>query len=543
MIAVGIISASGTVLAKTPQFRLDMDNLNLNVGTSINLVLSLTDAKGAEVTSIDGLEDFDVITSGSSSVTQMVNGVTTYEEVITYVVMPKKEGQFTLRGNVTLSGKSYQTNALEVNVSAANDTENGEADDLFVKTTLSENEIYFGQKIVLAYDVYSRYNLENFGFLDTVSLTDFIGKDIPQEQLKSEITYIDGKQYAHYQAKETFLSPIKTGDYNIPAYDFQVNVSSGDFFNPSKPFYFRTDPVTLKVKPLPEDNKPQDFSGIVGKLNLEGAYNNQEVNYGDSLILNVTASGNCNLDGLKEIIQGDLPGFTVYQTEKNSEEGVGENGQYHAAKEFEIILVPKDGGNLTIDPISIPYFNPETGAYERSEIQGTTITVKGENPLAQAVGGNATANYTPSVETVKIEQVNYNLQDQRYLTVQLDKNILFIGLAVLLILLILTAVYFWFRAYRKRLDGNLLTLYRKIKASNSRDEVYRLFNDMMKYKYNISLKSSTRNNVAARLADVDFADSVLEIMNYMENEKFRSDKGEGYLKTKIGDIYKHLNRC
>ena len=29
----------------------------------------------------------------------------------------------------------------------------------------------------------------------------------------------------------------------------------------------------------------------------------------DSLVLQVTASGSCNLDNLKELINGDIPGF------------------------------------------------------------------------------------------------------------------------------------------------------------------------------------------------------------------------------------------
>ncbi len=63
---------------------------------------------------------------------------------------------------------------------------------------------------------------------------------------------------------------------------------------------------------------------------------------------------------------------------------------------------------------------------------------------------------------------------------------------------------------------------------------------MIKHCFNLSLKANSRNDIINRFAGHKIVNPVLEIMNYMENEKYQSNKGEMYLKNKIKEIYKIL---
>lgn len=81
-------------------------------------------------------------------------------------------------------------------------------------------------------------------------------------------------------------------------------------------------------KPASSDVGRNIYAGDVGELSLSGGYSREKVNYGESLSLLVTASGNCNLDGIKNIFTGEVSGFSVYETKKNTVESV-ENNQYH----------------------------------------------------------------------------------------------------------------------------------------------------------------------------------------------------------------------
>lgn len=519
--------------AKDPEFTLTIDSLNLEMGVSTNLVLSLVNAQNAKVTGINGLDSFDVLSSSQSTSTQIVNGDMTNKKDLYYIIMPKQTGSFTLQATVEYNGKTYLTNELTVNVSESAGASGEEAGDLFVKTILSAATAVPGQKVVLTYELYSRYNIENFGFLDNITLDGFIANDIPEDQLQAGYVYIGGKKYVKYEARQLVLSAMKPGSFTIPAYNFQVNVSTGDFFSSSRAVYLQTDSLVLTVNPLP--NPPANFSGVIGKLNLDSSYSRQEVNYGESITLRVTASGNCSLDSLTRIFNDDVAGFSVYETQKSTEEKV-ENNQYQARKEFEIILVPETNGEITIDPVSVTCFNPETGTYEKAEIPGTSILVRGEAP---AVRGPVQSG-TGSVETVRIEQVSYNTGSDGYLTIQLKKTTLTAALWIFGGLLVLGLAIFLFLFWQKRSSTAHDELYRKIRKSADPNEIYNLFNEMMKTCFRISLKADTRDTICSRLSAYGLDAQVLEIQDILEGKKTKAGMDEA--KDKIKEICRKMKK-
>ena len=116
ILAVILFAAAG-VYADQPEFRIDMDSLNLQSGVSCSLTVSMLNAQDAKVTEIKGLENFDVMSTGQSISTQIVNGKISMTKEIKYIIMPKATGHFTLQGVIEYDGKTYLTNQLEVNVS------------------------------------------------------------------------------------------------------------------------------------------------------------------------------------------------------------------------------------------------------------------------------------------------------------------------------------------------------------------------------------------------------------------------------------------
>jgi hypothetical protein len=539
IVVIASMLSVGSVFANTPQFRLDIDSLNLQQGTSTRLTVTVENAQGAEVTSIEGIGDFDVLSNNYGMTTQIINGTVTYQESHTYTIMPKSAGQFTLWVNMKYKGKAYKTNELNVRVGESNNTGESENREIFLKTILSSDEVYYGQKIILAYELYTRYNIEGSGFLDSVDIDGFIKKEVSEDNLKANYAYVDDRKYAKYEVKQIYISPVKPGTFDIPSYNFQANVSTGGFFSSSQPMYLKSDPKQITVRPLPTSNQPADFSGIVGNLNLESSYNKKQIDLKDSLTLNVKLSGDCNLEGLSKIINGEIQGFSVYETEKSTEESIVDN-QYNIQKEFEIILVPEKIGEIKIDPIQIPYFNPKSGNYEKAEIPGTVIEVQGEMPVAQGAVGNGTTSAASALETVEIDQVSYKPSSEGYLTIRFKKAHLFTGLIVFIIALIIAGGIYLLLLNRKKHDKKLSRIYNEIRNEKNPNEIYNLFNRMMKYRLDLSLKASSRSVIMDKISGYEFANPVLEIMDYMESEKSDSDKTALFLKDKIKEIYRKL---
>ena len=530
--------------AGEPLFRLDMDSLNLQKGASCNIAVSFENAQGAEIISIEGLENFDILSQSQGSTTSITGGGATHQEYRYFTVMPKTTGQFTLKANIRYKGQSYETNSLEVTIGEGSSSENeSSARNLFIKTLISHSDAYLGEKIVLTYELYTRYSIENFAFTDYTAIGGVIAKDILEDQFKGEYVYLDGARYAKYEAKQLVLDPIRPGVYTIPSFNVQVNVITADspgsifgggfggMLSRSQPVYLQTEEKELTVKELPSEGKPANFSGVVGQLRLDSRYSREELNYGDSLTLQVTASGNCNLDGLKNIIPGGIPGFTVYETQKQSAESI-DNSQYHVQKEYEAILVPEQTGVLDIAPILVPYFNPVTGKYENAEISGSAIEVLGDMPQ-QIIGGQQAA----AVERLKIDQVSYATINDGYFSIQMSKQVLFGILIGLAFLLVLTVVLVWLFMNRKKQDSELKALYKQLMGANDVNEIYNLFNAMIKHCFNLSLKACSKNAVQNRLPNAALASQVTDIMDYMETHE---EKANIQLKEKIRDVYRMI---
>lgn len=534
-----ILGTNVRVIAKDPQFLLNIDSLNLQKGKSTNLVLSLINAQGAKLSQIKGLENFDVLSSNQSTSTQIINGDVSYQNDIRYVIMSKSTGEFSLEGIVEYKGKTYQTNQLNINVSEAKDLPSQNVSDLFVKTIISDSEIYLGQKAILAYELYSRYNIEDYGFRDIIEIDGFMQNDVPNDNLKTEYVDLDGKKYVKFEAKQTYLTPIKVGTFNIPEYNFQANVSTGGgFFSTSQAEYMKTEAKQLTVKPLPE-NKPVDFSGIVGKLDLQSEYSRLEVPFGDSLTLKVSASGNCDLSVLDKITKNDINNFTVYETEKSMEENIIDN-QYWSKKDYEIILVPEKSGEVKIDPIFISYFDTESATYKRAEIPGTTITVTGIAPQAQAQVQNEGGNV--AFEEVIIDRISYSPQNEGYLTLQLKKSHVFVVLIALILIALLVILVIFLPKISRRQDKKLAEMSRQVTKAQDKNEIYSILNNMIKYRFNLSIKASSKDLIKTKLEKHEISDPIIEIMDYLETDKASSEEGISYLKGKMKEVYLGLSK-
>lgn len=540
MIAIHLVAALFCIPALAdgePAFRIDMDSLNMQMGISGDIIISMTNAQGAKIINIEGIENFEIVSQSQSSVTSINGAATEYREDSYYTVMPKAAGQFTLKANISYDGQTCETNALQVTVSEnAGGGDDGETQDLFVKTLISHAEAYLGEKIVVTYELYSRYSIDSYRFTDDVAIDGVVAKDIPDNQLKAEYVYLNGERYAMYEAKRLIIDPIKPGGYVIPSCNFQVNVinsrSGGfGFFRSTTPVYLQTEEKELTVKPLPSNERPGDFSGIVGELQIESRYSRDELNYGDSLALYFTLSGNCNLDVIKGDIAGKMAGFSVYETQKNTAESV-ENNRYQVKKDFEAILVPEKNGIIEISPIFVSYFDPVTEKYEKAEIPGISVTVLGDMPQPNKTGASG--------DVLIINQVKYSDEKSDYFAFQLKKETAYKILAGSAAFFILFVVLIKLLAKQKRRDSELRSIYRKLAGSKDTDEIYDLFNHMIKHRYNLSLKASSKSAVLSGLPDADLALRVAEVMDYMESAKPNGKDGHDYLRDKIKGIYRMI---
>lgn len=333
-------------------------------------------------------------TSYSSS-TQIINGRVTRETSYTYLyyLQALNEGKFVIPpASVTIRNKSYYSDSLRIEVTGGNvqqpagpsgsnvrqqtSPQSGPREgQISLDLAVNRKEVFIGEPISATVKIYTRVDLSGINEIKYPSFTGFLKNDLetpPLNSLRQE--NINGTVYGTGIIQQFLLYPQVTGELTIDPVQITVLVQQrtgrsdpffGDFFSTytTVPQAVASRPVKIKVKPLP-GVKPEDFSGIVGKVSINATLNKDSVDVNDAVNYRVTISGTGNLK-LAESPELRLPpDIEIYDPKvtdniKNSINGT--SGQ----RTFEYLLIPRHYGDFTIPPLTYSYFNTSTGKYEQ----------------------------------------------------------------------------------------------------------------------------------------------------------------------------------
>jgi len=517
------------------------DATSLTMGVSTNLTIIFTNASKPEIIGIDGIDNFDIISSSQSSSTQIINGDSTKQKQIMYTIVPKQEGTFELVGNVTINGVEKQTNAITFTVTKAQASSVDGSSDLYVKTVLSKEAAYVGEKIVLTYELYSRYNIEQYGFLDSISINNGLLEEVPEDNLDANYVTINGNKYVKYDAKKYIITPIKAGTIDIPSFQFQANITDGGFFSQSKPMYLQSDAKTMQIQEIPQENQPANYKGLVGTLAIESSYDKGDVAYGEPVTLHVTLTGNANLDVLTQLIdEKDYPDFTIYETDQPVQSDYS-NNTIQMTKEAEIIIVPKEVGTLTFAPTPISYFDTQSGSFQEVVIKPLELSVSGEKPT---LGHENSTSQSGATSKVLITQTAYgNTQDlSEYFVIK--KSMVFYTLGTVFILCVILIGMFGLKMFRKarQVDVNGKLRIEQIKKAVGISEQYEILSEIIKEKYNFSLKASTSVQREALISDNKVLKQLNEIVAFIEYGRYQTQQASKSITDQLKELVKQIYR-
>jgi hypothetical protein len=157
--------------------------------------------------------------------------------------------------------------------------------------------------------------------------------------------------------------------------------------------------VKINVKPLPTEGRPKDFSGAVGQFDVHSSVETQTVPANQPFTLKVRFEGNGNAK-LIELPAIDWPkSVEVYDTKSDAK--FFKNGRSY--KEFEILLIPREEGELKIPAIGASMFDPQTKKYYSRATQEITLKVDA-NPNAPAGASHKMADPNKAAGKAKSEE-------------------------------------------------------------------------------------------------------------------------------------------
>jgi hypothetical protein len=154
----------------------------------------------------------------------------------------------------------------------------------------------------------------------------------------------------------------------------------------------------IAVLDLPTANQPASFTGAIGKFNLKASLSSTHAQVSEPVTLRLVVDGDGDLDRV------DLTGVATSSDWKayppKSILVAAAEGQ-RARKVFEQVLVPLHGGDLSVPPVSLAAFDPDTAGYVTRETQPFAVAVEGsaaaaDPPLQSAPMPVASTTATPA---------------------------------------------------------------------------------------------------------------------------------------------------
>jgi len=401
---------------------------------------SAPDFKGFEVI-------YGPATSSQSSF-QMINGRTSQSSSIiyTYVLMAESPGTFTIgSASVNVDGKAVKSRPVQVRVlsagagGASSSGANGgggnygggrqssapaassssadiSAKDLFMTATASRTSVHEQEAILLTYKIYTLVDLRQLdGKLPT--LDGFQIQEIPLPRTKEfELEQYNGRNYRSVIWSQYLLFPQKSGKLTIPAITYEgVVITRNRNLDPIEAFFngqsgytelkrkITTPTLTINVSPLP--NKPEGFSGAVGKFSLSSSISTKEVDANDAVTLKISVKGSGNMKLIATPEVKFPKDFETYDAKVNDNFQLTRSG-LSGTKDFEYLFVPRHAGTYEIPAADFIYFDTESRSYKTLHTEAYTLKVnKGKGGAGQSV-----SNYTNQQQDV--QQLN---QDIRYI--------------------------------------------------------------------------------------------------------------------------------
>lgn len=247
----------------------------------------------------------------------------------------------------------------------------------FISVEVDKTEVYEGEQVTVNWYIYTRGQMESLDRLKFPSLRGYwkeVIEEVPSIQFTEEI--VNGTPWKKALLASHALFPIKAGNAVIDEYKIKSRVrlpslGLGGFFGKPYEYTKSSARVPITVKPLPIEGRPSDFSGAVGQFEVNANVENKTVpvNQPVSVKIRFEGSGNAKLIELPAI---SWPAG-LEQYDSKAESKFFKNGRSY--KEFEVLVIPRKEGAMTIPAFSVSMFDPQAKKYYTRTVEPIQLDI------------------------------------------------------------------------------------------------------------------------------------------------------------------------
>jgi BatD DUF11 like domain len=140
-----------------------------------------------------------------------------------------------------------------------------------------------------------------------------------------------------------------------------------------------TKPLTITVRPLPDENKPVNYNGAVGNFSVEASLADKNVTAQDEATLHVVVKGKGNLPVINAPTVDWPAGIEAF--DPTAKEDVNKTVvPMSGTKSFDYVFTAKTPGHYTIPAVNFSWFDPSSQTYKTAGSEPLDLQVA---PLAR----------------------------------------------------------------------------------------------------------------------------------------------------------------
>ena len=369
-----------------------VDKKVVELHDTFQLQIAVQGTQRGDAPQLPKLNGFHVLSGPHTQTSvQILSGRMSRTLTYVYTLRPNAVGTFTIPAlTVRLGRKRCTTQPITIEVikgSAGGQLTLDEA--AFVELAASKTEAFVYEQIELSLKVYVFQNFSAQGLRgDVTAGKDFLEEDLGKSSAHRESqTTRNGRIYRVQDIPLKALFPVAAGTRTIPEttitgallvprsqtrtrrrpFDDFFDSPFDDFFgrgrHESYDLRMRAEPVSINVKPLPEEGRPPDFGDIVGAYDLDVTVAPKKLRVGDGITLTMVVSGQGYIKAVTEPKLASEEGFKVYRSEVTQQQAIQGSGTVGGTKTFKKIIEPQSDKIKQVPAVTFSFFDPRTARY------------------------------------------------------------------------------------------------------------------------------------------------------------------------------------
>jgi len=411
-LALGCWCVSTSGLA-APGLTASLDRNVVPVGESVTLTLTFEGGAPNSAPTLPALPNLTVQSIGQSSEFTIVNGQSTSRQSFNYTLLATQPGNVTIPAlQINVGGRVMTSQALPLNIAqgaAPANAAGGLAQYAFLKLIVPKTEVYLGEPFAVEIHLYFQ-SVRDVQMPQLKAEGFSIGQAAKPVQTTTQVGTV-GYNLAIFKMTVTAaragnlaLGPVECGlTVLVPVPRQRSRDPFADFFGPQaqpRPTTLASDPVPMRVLPMPSQNVPEGFNGAVGSFQLAVTAGPTNLAVGDPITVKVQIAGSGLLDSLALPAQTAWRDFKTYPptSKVDTTDPLGLSG----VKTFEQVVVPQNHEVKVLPAFQFSYFDPAQKSYRTLSNRPIALNVRpsasAPTPLPSLT--NATPAEPPPVDDI-----------------------------------------------------------------------------------------------------------------------------------------------